>query len=286
MYRTVCCEFWTDPKVRTLSVHGKLTFLYLMTNPHSHLSGLYYLTRDMMRSETSIGRGIDGALSELQSNQLAIFLDAYQQIWVVNMFRYQGKGQKTDSGVARHLTTLHSSPLITRFIEKYPQVARYLPEGFIRCPIDAPSTPHTDFASPVPSSDSSLLTNPDQDLKSKNHANKNAASHDFEQFWQQYPRKIGKKAALAAWGRADDRPALAEILLAVDHAKRSEQWTKDGGQFIPHPATWLNQGRWADVVEASPKGGTRPPPPPPKNDPIGRGLWSRTYGNPKEHGYE
>jgi hypothetical protein len=26
----------------------------------------------------------------------------------------------------------------------------------------------------------------------------------------------------------------------------SAEWTKDGGQFIPHPATWLNQKRWED----------------------------------------
>lgn len=30
----------------------------------------------------------------------------------------------------------------------------------------------------------------------------------------------------------------------------------------------------------------RPPPPPPKNDPIGRGLWGKTYGRPQDHGYD
>lgn len=29
----------------------------------------------------------------------------------------------------------------------------------------------------------------------------------------------------------------------------SEQWKKDGGQFIPHPTTWLNGDRWEDEVE-------------------------------------
>ena len=69
---------------------------------------------------------------------------------------------------------------------------------------------------------------------------------DFEQFWMQYPRKTGKKAALKAWNRAEDRPAIDLILLSVDQAKRSEQWRKDNGQFIPLPATWINQGRWDD----------------------------------------
>jgi hypothetical protein len=28
--------------------------------------------------------------------------------------------------------------------------------------------------------------------------------------------------------------------------KNSQQWTKDNGQFIPMPATWLNGRRWED----------------------------------------
>jgi len=33
-------------------------------------------------------------------------------------------------------------------------------------------------------------------------------------------------------------------------AKKSEAWTKDGGQFIPAPLTWLNQARWEAPTEA------------------------------------
>lgn len=29
---------------------------------------------------------------------------------------------------------------------------------------------------------------------------------------------------------------------------QNEQWRKDNGQYIPNPATWLNQGRWDDVL--------------------------------------
>lgn len=73
---------------------------------------------------------------------------------------------------------------------------------------------------------------------------------DFETFWNCYPRKIGKKAARKAWQKATDKPCLAALLEALDQQKRSEQWLKEGGQFIPHPTTWLNQGRWDDVVQA------------------------------------
>ena len=65
MYRTICCELWTDPKVQSLSVPSTYLFLYLITNTHSHLSGLYYLPIPVMQLETRLGRGTDGALKGL-----------------------------------------------------------------------------------------------------------------------------------------------------------------------------------------------------------------------------
>lgn len=69
---------------------------------------------------------------------------------------------------------------------------------------------------------------------------------EFELFWSAYPRKTAKKAAIKAWIAAKDKPDIAAILSAIARAKTSEQWQKDGGQYIPMPSTWLNQGRWDD----------------------------------------
>lgn len=70
----------------------------------------------------------------------------------------------------------------------------------------------------------------------------------FDVFWEAYPKKVGKKDARRAWGKAKDKPDLATILDALARHKRSEQWTKDNGTYIPNPATWLNQGRWDDEL--------------------------------------
>lgn len=94
----------------------------------------------------------------------------------------------------------------------------------------------------VPNTDTDTNT----DLNSLNSLN--SSDPEFEQFWSAYPRKIGKKAAARAWAKAVDRPPRDEVIAAVDRAKKSEQWTRDDGQYIPHPATWLNEGRWADVM--------------------------------------
>lgn len=71
----------------------------------------------------------------------------------------------------------------------------------------------------------------------------------FEEFWQAYPRarRVGKGAARRAWAKVA-RPAetLAAILAALEWQSVSEQWTKEGGQFVPLPSTYLNQERWLD----------------------------------------
>lgn len=69
----------------------------------------------------------------------------------------------------------------------------------------------------------------------------------FSTFWAAYPRKVGKDAAWRAWlKRKPDSDLLARMLATVERQKHDPQWLKDGGQYIPHPATWLNQGRWDD----------------------------------------
>lgn len=76
----------------------------------------------------------------------------------------------------------------------------------------------------------------------------------FEQFWAAYPRKVGKGNARQAWQKikmTDD--LFNSILNAVEQQKQWEQWQRDNGQFIPHPATWLNQQRWEDLGIIVPK---------------------------------
>lgn len=70
----------------------------------------------------------------------------------------------------------------------------------------------------------------------------------FEDFWQTYPRRQNKKAALAVWKRIDSKEHPA-ILEGIANWKRSEQWNRDGGQYIPLPSTFLQGERWTDEVE-------------------------------------
>jgi hypothetical protein len=73
---------------------------------------------------------------------------------------------------------------------------------------------------------------------------------DFDKFWALYPRKSAKGDARKAWTQTSSlRPSIETILNALHAARASKQWTKDEGEFIPYPATWLRQERWDDEYE-------------------------------------
>lgn len=78
----------------------------------------------------------------------------------------------------------------------------------------------------------------------------------FDRFWALYPNKTGKKKARESWEKLKPSEELTETILnAVSKQKLWPKWQKDGGQYIPNPATWLNQGRWEDEP---PEGGEDP----------------------------
>jgi hypothetical protein len=80
----------------------------------------------------------------------------------------------------------------------------------------------------------------------------NGARERFAEFWKAYPRKVGKDKAWAAWEkRKPDADLLAAMLRALAWQCQSEDWRKDGGEFIPYPASWLNAGRWQDEPMAT-----------------------------------
>jgi len=65
----------------------------------------------------------------------------------------------------------------------------------------------------------------------------------FTSFWRVYPNKKAKPAALKAFNKAKVTD-ITLILNHIDVMTRSEQW--QNVQYIPFPATYLNQRRWED----------------------------------------
>jgi uncharacterized protein YdaU (DUF1376 family) len=70
---------------------------------------------------------------------------------------------------------------------------------------------------------------------------------EFDQFWDAYPRKVGKEEARKAFARALKKTDVGVILGAV----QQQHWSDDP-KYRPHPSTWLNRGSWSDEVGRDP----------------------------------
>lgn len=74
----------------------------------------------------------------------------------------------------------------------------------------------------------------------------------FRAFWALYPRHVGKKDAEKAWNKLKPDAATWEAMVtALAWQMNQPSWLKDGGAYVPYPATWLRGERWTDEPPAS-----------------------------------
>ena len=158
MYRTLDAALWTDPKVRRLTPESRLVFVYLITSPHSHVSGIYYLPSVLIPVETGLNQvQVQAALKELtappptdrrghrrnhrqtagteqnrgESYGLVLWDQEAETVWIRNALRYQGRGEKVLRAVANHVKSLRSAVLVPKFVAYYPQVKKFLDPAFL-----------------------------------------------------------------------------------------------------------------------------------------------------------
>lgn len=77
----------------------------------------------------------------------------------------------------------------------------------------------------------------------------------FNKFWDMYPRKVQRPLAWNAWQCLDvDRTLYDAIYRAVEKYKKTKQWQDKN--YIPYPATFLQDERWEDeIVQDADSGG-------------------------------
>ena len=74
----------------------------------------------------------------------------------------------------------------------------------------------------------------------------------FDEFWSLYPRKIAKATARKAWAKLS---AEQQLMAAKAIDAHCQYWSAKETEleFIPYPATWLNNERWEDELVIEPK---------------------------------
>jgi hypothetical protein len=171
-----------------------------------------------------------------------------QWVWVRNMVRYQlapnkDKVSQADlrlRGVRRFYDTCppnaHLGPFFDRYGEELGLTCKR--EGKIRLP--PTTTPQPAGGSPTegsPSTGTSLA-----------RVVRSSKSELFERWWRFYPKKVGKKAALAEWMRIEgvDENFTAKAIATLEWQCRQPEWVKENGQYIPDPERYIKRGRWQD----------------------------------------
>ena len=147
------------------------------------------------------------------------------------------------------------------------------------CPQELSTAPLSGF----PTMDNPTLENPTEQNTNKQNTNtpivptgdapgeKKRAKGEweperFEAFWKYYPprqgKRSGKKAARRAWNRLQPDPdTIAAMGKALAWQKKSDDWLRENGRFIPMASTWINGHRWEDEIDTS---GPDPAPLPPE----------------------
>lgn len=74
----------------------------------------------------------------------------------------------------------------------------------------------------------------------------------FNAFYAAYPRKVGRAAAERVWMRMTPKNFLIQKIMSDIERRKKGDWKDKDKQFIPHPATYLNQRRWEDESDEEP----------------------------------
>jgi hypothetical protein len=95
------------------------------------------------------------------------------------------------------------------------------------------------------------LTSPSRGVKDKDKDKVvDKDKERFNTFWEAYPKKKSKGDALKAWKQIKPSKELSDVIISkLLLLNASHDWTKEGGKFIPYPASWLRAGGWDDEVK-------------------------------------
>lgn len=210
MYRTIDSAFWLDKDTKPLSPQAKLVFLYLITNPHAHVSGIYYLPAVLIPKETGLEkRKADEAMAALWDADLISYDDESEVVWVRNMMRYQGRGEKNERSAARQIESIRAPHIVDSFLSEYPSVKRLVNSNYLHrvsdTLSDTPSIGHPDLALRAGSGSGSETppTPPKGGAAPPRSRRTNPArnySDQFNRLWQTLNSQYGAFAPSGDWG--------------------------------------------------------------------------------------
>jgi len=127
-YSKISPQFWigsTGRKLRESGTEAMLVSLYLLSNPHANMLGLYYLPQLYIAHETGLGtEGASKGLRRAIEAGFCAYDEAAEVVFVYQMARFQIADQldpkdKRCVGIQREYGALPNNPFLSAFYEKY-----------------------------------------------------------------------------------------------------------------------------------------------------------------------
>lgn len=276
MYTRVESKFWQDEKMRAVTDDARYLMLYLLTSPHRNIMGFYFLPVpyacfDLGWDEKRFSKGLNELL-EIQvirydqgshvvliqnylkhnplenPNQVKSAIDRLDEMPQTSLFREFARilGQSDKPFIKpliEHLNQRMGQPVTVTVTESVTEDKDICASGAAQ---ESKCTPKGDG---VEASDEVAATLDEQKAKGGPRSPFKSKRQEqlFEKFWEHYPKRRSRGQAEKTWVKIKpDEQLVADMLSALERAKTSVGWRKDGGQFIPHPSTWLNAKGWTD----------------------------------------
>lgn len=217
--RSIKPEFWTDGDVVMMSPHARLMFI-----------GMWNFTL------CDRGHVADDAIKlKLQ----ILPMDNINPVEIIEEIVASGRVDRIHTPDGR--TFLH--------VRRFNDHQKVDPRWNSRCPactqLNTSNLTETHASFDEAQRDSPKLSlGKDRKGKESNTSSTAKPPMEFDSFWQSYPRKVGKQAAMKAYAKALKSTTHEQIMSGLEEL-RTQVAGKDP-QYIPHPTTWLNQGRWED----------------------------------------
>lgn len=269
-YTCLYREVWNDERFWSRSEIGRLVYLYILSSPLGNGLGCYKagiasMVEDSRIAEKRFREGFAEGLRESFPGPLFKY-DEHARVVLVTKY-LERNAPNNPNGIKALGKAFITIPDCALKVECYQMVKRFVEskgesfrESFLESFTEPPGTISPSYSpsgSLSGSPSGSVPSTPTPPASPRGDGRRPSTDPDFEAFWEAYPRKVAKRDAAKAWkATAAERSPIDDVLAAVKAARLSEQWRRDGGQFVPYPASWLRAGRWADSVEVE---GALPP---------------------------
>ncbi|MBI3937166.1 MAG: hypothetical protein HY323_09330 [Betaproteobacteria bacterium] len=243
-YHPIYEGLWDDGKLEGLSFECHGFFAFLCSNKRCRPSGIYRATDGQLAEDSGLSVGKVHTYLDALATRSRIVRDG-AWLFVRGYLDRQPKHERLMKQVAGDLSECTSEAIGLAFFQRYPLLLQPMRALVGNLPAYTSSSPSSS-ASP------SASHTPPPPFQEK------GGSLPFEKFWMAYPSKTGRGIAEEAWGKliagkgrhqGKPRPSMDEILAAIEKQRAGRKW-REG--IIPNPATWVNQRRWHDEVDASP----------------------------------